>query len=193
MGAGEGFKEYAQKWRDLVGRMQPPLADRELVDMFLGTLSGPYFNHLIGSSSSGFTELIMIGERIEAGIKSGKIQKGASSSTEKKPFKKDSSVVYRLKRQNRPERRQAVNAVVISRPAGAPQRNNHPKAERPRRQFTQLNMTLSQILPQLLKTNLVIPREAPKNPNTTSPKYNPNSAVLFTLIARGMIRMIAGF
>ena len=35
-------------------------------------------------------------------------------------------------------------------------------------------MNLSQILPQLLKTNLVILREAPKNPNTTSPLYNPN-------------------
>ena len=46
-----------------------PLSDRELVDMFLGTLSGPFFNHLIGSSSSGFTELIMTGERVEVGIK----------------------------------------------------------------------------------------------------------------------------
>ena len=81
--------------------------------MFLETLSGPYFNHLIGSSSSGFTELIMIGERIEAGIKSGKIQKGVSSSTEKKPFKKESSAVYSAKSHNIPELRQAVNAVVI--------------------------------------------------------------------------------
>ena len=40
MGAGEGFKDYAQKWRGLAGRVQPPLSDRELVDMFLGTLSG---------------------------------------------------------------------------------------------------------------------------------------------------------
>ena len=72
---GEGFKEYAQKWRDLVGRVQPPLADRELADMFLGTLSGSFFNHLIGSSSAGFTDLILTGERIEAGIKAGKIQK----------------------------------------------------------------------------------------------------------------------
>ena len=63
MGAGEVFKDYAHKWRDLVGRVQPPLSDRELVDMFLGTLSGPFFNHLIGSSSYGFTELILTGER----------------------------------------------------------------------------------------------------------------------------------
>ena len=53
--------------------VQPPLTDRELVDMFMGTLSGPFFNFLIGSSSSGFTELILTGERVKSGIKSRKI------------------------------------------------------------------------------------------------------------------------
>ena len=87
MASNEGFKDYAQKWRDLAGRVQPPLYERELVDMFLGTLSGPFFNHLIGSSSAGFTELILTEERVEAGIKSGKIQKDSSSSTTvRKPF-----------------------------------------------------------------------------------------------------------
>ena len=47
--------------------------------------------------------------------------------------------------------------------------------ERSQRQYTRLNMTLSRILPQLLKTNLVTLREAPKNPSTTSPLYNPNT------------------
>ena len=97
MASNEGFKDYTQKWRDLAGRVQPPLSERDLVDMFLGTLSGPFFNHLIGSSSAGFTELILTGERVEAGIKSGKIQKDSSASTAvRKPFtgKKEIYVVY---------------------------------------------------------------------------------------------------
>ena len=95
MGSHEGFKEYAQKWRDLAGRVQPPLSDRELVDMFMGTLIGPFFNHLLESSSSGFTELILTGEHVESGIGSGKIQVAASSSTVKKTFngKKETNVV----------------------------------------------------------------------------------------------------
>ena len=68
MGSNKGFKDYAQKWRNLAGRVQPPLADKELVDMFLGTLTGPFFNHLIGSSSASFTELVLTGERVEARI-----------------------------------------------------------------------------------------------------------------------------
>ena len=97
MVSNEVFNDYTQKWRDLAGRVQPPLSERELVDMFLGTLSGPFFNHLIGSSSAGFTDLILTEERVEAGIKSGKIQKDSSSSTAvRKPFtgKKEVADVY---------------------------------------------------------------------------------------------------
>ena len=84
MGSNEGFKEYAQKWRDLTGRVQPPLTDRELVDMFMGTLAGTLFNLLIESYSSGFTELILTGERVESGIKSGKIPMASTSTAVKK-------------------------------------------------------------------------------------------------------------
>ena len=126
MGAGEGFKDYAQKWRDLAGRVQPPLSDRELVNMFLGMLFGPFFNHLIGSSSVGFIELILTGERVEAGIRSGKIQKAASSSSVKKPFagKKEASAIYSPRGQNRVEHHRTINVVMIPRPEVAPQRNN---------------------------------------------------------------------
>ena len=98
MGSREWFKEYAQKWRDLAGRVQPPLTNREMMDMFMGTLTGPFFNLLIGSSSSGFTEMVMTGERIKSGIKSGKIPMATSSNAEKKPFagKREANVVYFL-------------------------------------------------------------------------------------------------
>ena len=104
----------------------PPLSDRELVDMFLRTLSGPFFNHLIGSSSAGFTELILTGERVEVGIRSGKIQKDASSSSVKKHFagKKEASAVYSPRCQNRAEQSQTVSSMMIPRPAAAPQCNN---------------------------------------------------------------------
>ena len=61
-----------------------------------------------------------------AGIRSGKIQKDTSSSAVKKAFtgKKEASAVYGPRGQSRPEHRQAVNAVVISRPTVAPRCNN---------------------------------------------------------------------
>ena len=115
--------------------MQPPLSERELVDMFLGTLSGPFFNHLIGSSSVGFTELILTGKRVEADIRSGKIQKDASTSTTaKNPFtrKKDVSAVYAQRNQGRIERRPTVGAVMIQKSASEQPRNNQPRNDQPR-------------------------------------------------------------
>ena len=38
----ESFKEYTQRWRELVARVQPPLLDRELTYLFVGTLQDPY-------------------------------------------------------------------------------------------------------------------------------------------------------
>ena len=103
--------------------------------MFLGTLSGPFFNHLIESSSVGFTELILTGERVEAGIKSGKIQKDASASAATKrtfPAKKEVSVVYSQRSQGRIERRPAVGAVMIQKSTADQPRNNQPRTNQAR-------------------------------------------------------------
>ncbi|XP_050918550.1 uncharacterized protein LOC127135978 [Lathyrus oleraceus] len=70
----ESFIEYAQRWRDLAARVQPPLLERELLDMFMNTLQGPYLDRMIGSTTSGFSDLVINGERIENGLKIGKIQ-----------------------------------------------------------------------------------------------------------------------
>ncbi|KAI5447953.1 hypothetical protein KIW84_015408 [Lathyrus oleraceus] len=50
--------------------------------MFMSTLTGPFYSHLLRSSSSGFTELILTGEHVERGIRSGKIQAATSDPPE---------------------------------------------------------------------------------------------------------------
>lgn len=66
------------------------MMERELVDMFMGTLKGPYYDRMVRSTSVGFSELVMEGERIEVGMKMGKIQSANDSSfagrSGKKPF-----------------------------------------------------------------------------------------------------------
>ncbi|XP_050919305.1 uncharacterized protein LOC127136829 [Lathyrus oleraceus] len=64
----ESFKEYAQRWRELVAR-------------------GQYYERLISSVSTGFSDMVIVGERVEEGLKSGKIQGGSiSQPILKKPF-----------------------------------------------------------------------------------------------------------
>ncbi|CAJ2643304.1 unnamed protein product [Trifolium pratense] len=67
---GESFRVYAQRWRELAAQVHPPLLEAELVDIFTNTLQGAYFEKMVGSVSSGFSDMVKIGERIEMGIKS---------------------------------------------------------------------------------------------------------------------------
>ena len=91
-------------------RVQPPLMEKELVDMFMGTLQGLYYDKMVGNVSFRFSDLVTIGERIEAGIKSGKIQ-GASSST---PYSSKKHVP------NFSKKKGEINGVA-----------SHPKAQQP--------------------------------------------------------------
>ena len=119
---------------------------------------------------------------MEAGIKSGKIQKDSSSSTTvRNPFigKKEVAAVYPQRNQDRVERRPMVGAVMIPKPTSDQQIGNQPRVESPVRQFTRINMTMSQVLSHLLRSNLVTLKEAPKNPNTTSPHYHPNACCVY--------------
>jgi len=69
----ETFKEYALRWREIVAQVEPPLHDKEMVVIFMNTLSSPFYKHMMSSISSNFADLIIIGERIEVRIRNGKI------------------------------------------------------------------------------------------------------------------------
>lgn len=49
------------------------LSDNKLIDIFMGTLQGLYYEKMIGSSFTNFEDMVTIGERVENGLKSGKI------------------------------------------------------------------------------------------------------------------------
>ncbi|MCI19647.1 gag-pol polyprotein, partial [Trifolium medium] len=76
----------AQRWRELAARVQPPLLERELVNTFMSTLQGPYYEKMIWSIASGFTDMVIIGERVEEGLKSGKIKSVSNGQDVAKKF-----------------------------------------------------------------------------------------------------------
>jgi len=47
-----------------------------MVTVFLNTLQSPFYEHMISSVCSSFADIMIIGERIESGIRSGKIALG---------------------------------------------------------------------------------------------------------------------
>ncbi|XP_052735544.1 uncharacterized protein LOC128197529 [Vigna angularis] len=57
-----------------------------MVAMFVNTLQPPFYEHMVGNVSSNFADIIVIGERIEIGLKNGKIAYGSSVvANSKKP------------------------------------------------------------------------------------------------------------
>lgn len=68
----------------MASRAKFSLTDAELVDIFMGTLQGLYYEKMVGSSSSNFSDMVTIGERIENGLKTGKIANINSQSVAKK-------------------------------------------------------------------------------------------------------------
>jgi hypothetical protein len=44
-----------------------------MVTLFANTLKAPYYEHVMGSSAQQFTDVVVVCERIEQGVKSGRI------------------------------------------------------------------------------------------------------------------------
>jgi len=80
----ESIREYAQRWRESAAQVHPSFLDKEMVTLFADTLKAPYYEHVIGSSAQQFTDAVVACERIEQGVKSGRI----SAPTEKRGFER---------------------------------------------------------------------------------------------------------
>ncbi|XP_060175148.1 uncharacterized protein LOC132605892 [Lycium barbarum] len=70
----ETFREYALRWRSEAARVQPPMNDREMTATFIECQAGIFYEKMIGMMGQKFTEVVRMGEALEEGIKSGKIQ-----------------------------------------------------------------------------------------------------------------------
>ncbi|RDX91455.1 hypothetical protein CR513_26571, partial [Mucuna pruriens] len=76
----EAFKEYAQRWTELFARIQPPLSEKKMP---------PFYEKMVGCVSSNFLDLVIIGKRVEVGMRKGKIVlEVVTSRADKSPNKR---------------------------------------------------------------------------------------------------------
>ncbi|XP_050897219.1 uncharacterized protein LOC127104043 [Lathyrus oleraceus] len=76
----ESFKEYTQRWREVVAQVTPPVEEKELRKLILRTLDSFYYNKLISSMPRDFTEMVGVGVKLEEGVKEGRIARDNSAS-----------------------------------------------------------------------------------------------------------------
>ena len=68
----ESFKEYAQRWRDLVAQVALLMMEREMITMIVDTLPVFYYEKMAGYMPLSFVNLVFAGERIKVGLRRGK-------------------------------------------------------------------------------------------------------------------------
>jgi hypothetical protein len=69
----ESKREYTYRWRETAAQANPPLLEKEMINLFVNTFKAPYFEYLMGSSAQHFSDFVTIAERIEQAIRLGRI------------------------------------------------------------------------------------------------------------------------
>jgi hypothetical protein len=69
-----------------------------MVTLFANTLKTPYYEHVMGNSAQQFTDVVAVAERIEQGVKSGRI----STLVEKRAFEGKKKEVDHVKGRKNP-------------------------------------------------------------------------------------------
>ncbi|XP_027905805.1 uncharacterized protein LOC114165360 [Vigna unguiculata] len=182
----ETFKEYAQRWREIATQVEPPLYDKEMVTMFVNTLQPPFYEHMIGNwnISSNFVDIIIIGERIESGIKNGKIAYGppAAANTKKPGFNQSKKKEVEVHAAFAWDNHTPVNYQIqpVSNNQLQPQKAIASQCTNTRRErkfihFTPIPMTYTELLPMLFCKSFVAicPMKPQQPPFSTS--YDPNA------------------
>ncbi|XP_010314117.2 uncharacterized protein [Solanum lycopersicum] len=71
----ENYLEYAFCWRKEAARVQPPMSEREITEMFICTQEPEYYERMVCMMGQKFVEIAKVGEALEDGFKTGKITK----------------------------------------------------------------------------------------------------------------------
>ncbi|RDY06363.1 hypothetical protein CR513_09651, partial [Mucuna pruriens] len=170
----EGFKDYAQRWRELAAQVKPPLTEKEMVSMFIETLPSPFYDKAVGSVASNFADLVTVGERIESGLKRRRIvgnltSPGRKLVPERRKGETNAVIIDPSKSYN-PEGSSSSPPITLNPPgmiistnlpnpsrveAANPPNVQNVRLARLRRIFTPIPMTYTTFFPQLLQKHVI--------------------------------------
>jgi len=139
--------------------------------MFMDTLQSPFYEHMLGSVSSNFADVVIVGERIELGLKTGKIAQGSIATSKKFGFnpgkKKENDGQVASTTVHYPSTNYKANTIQGNQQSVQPNwknemgSNSYPTQgqnsfqRRDQVQFTPIPMTYTDLLPTLLQRAMV--------------------------------------
>ncbi|XP_074300013.1 uncharacterized protein LOC141631211 [Silene latifolia] len=143
----EGFTDFLARWRNKAAKMIERPPEAEQVDIFVKNLREPYKSHLRYAGIESFARLNKIGIQIEDDV----VESTAKNQT-KVCFKDKKNFASTSKGGD------IVNTVE----------------QKPRREFTDLGMSLSRALDRLIKEGYIKPIGPTPDPANKSPKWREN-------------------
>ncbi|GKV19447.1 hypothetical protein SLEP1_g29708 [Rubroshorea leprosula] len=112
--SSENFKEFAQRWRGLAVRVQPPLTNHELSNLFIKSTKGPYREKLMTCVNYTFTQLVIVGEQVEDGIKLGIIIHYQAMKSLLEQYQNGSSGASSLRKVGQNQKMENENGTISS-------------------------------------------------------------------------------
>lgn len=82
----ETFREYAQRWREVAAQVVPPMEEKEMTKVFLKTLDMFYYERMVASAPTDFTDMVNMGVFLEEAVREGRLVKERSSSSGAKRY-----------------------------------------------------------------------------------------------------------
>ncbi|KAL4290243.1 hypothetical protein GQ457_14G022360 [Hibiscus cannabinus] len=154
----ESFRQYAQRWRDVATQVQPPLLEKEIVMLFLGTLKKPFLNRMIGGATKDFSDIIMNGEMIENAIRSGKIEDQEyqkKTNSRRKEGSSSNAAIYNVAYSKPLTVGQPKTTTTASSAHPAQRTDQRKKIETV--EFTPIPMTYGELFKNLYDTHIISP------------------------------------
>ena len=71
----ERYQEFGYRRRKEAARVRPPMTEKEIIEVFVRVQEPEYYDRIILLISAKFAEIVKVGETIEDGLKSGKIDR----------------------------------------------------------------------------------------------------------------------
>ena len=172
----ESFRQYAQRWREVATQVQPPLLEKETTMLFINTLKAPFINHMLGSATMSFSDVVMSGEMIENAIRSGKIdaEEGIKRSTPKHKDNEVNNTSTYSKGYSKPITVNQPRKMVANQ-QGSLRQELGVKPGTENLQFTPIPMSYEELYQNLFDAHVVSPSYS-KPPQPPYPKwYNANT------------------
>ncbi|XP_052477143.1 uncharacterized protein LOC128032569 [Gossypium raimondii] len=154
----ESFIQYAQRWREVAIQVQPPLLEKETRILFINTLKASFINHMLGSATMSFSDMVMFSEMIENEVRSGKIDVG--ESVKRSTPKNNENEMNNLSMYNKVYSKSVTLGqprVVTTSYQGTSRQESNSRPNTERLQFTPILMTYRELYQNLFDVHVVSP------------------------------------